>query len=153
MTTEYLLKTFKRVNDEKPWYGKSITKIITQEIDPNTQTGHAHSIGQILQHMISWRKFAIEKLKGNADFKIELEAKVNFDPERSYSQEEYQALVGEFQRCQEEIISQMEAREGDAWLRDTVPGSKYSMHYLLQGIIQHDIYHAGQIALLHASVI
>ena len=102
--------------------------------------------------MVSWRRFAIEKLKGNAEFQIPLEGKENFDKERHYTKAEYQELVKTFQQCQEELISLIESREGDEWLNEIVPGSKYKMRYLLQGIVHHDIYHAGQIALLHASV-
>ena len=152
MSPEFIIKSLKLVNDEKPWYGKSISKILTQDLEPNTQAGKAHSIGQILQHMVSWRQFAIEKLKGNAEFLISLEGKDNFDTEKNYTKDEYRKLIQTFQQCQEELISLIESREGDAWLDEIVPGSKYNMGYLLQGIIHHDVYHAGQIALLHASV-
>jgi hypothetical protein len=29
-----------------------------------------------------------------------------------------------------------------------VPGTEYSVYFMLHGVIQHDLYHAGQIALL-----
>ena len=36
----------------------------------------------------------------------------------------------------------------DARLTETVPGRKYDFYYLFHGIVQHSLYHAGQIALL-----
>jgi uncharacterized damage-inducible protein DinB len=36
----------------------------------------------------------------------------------------------------------------DARLLETVPGRDYPFYIMLYGIIQHDLYHAGQIALL-----
>jgi len=33
-------------------------------------------------------------------------------------------------------------------LGETVPGKDYTVYVMLHGIIQHDLYHAGQIALL-----
>jgi hypothetical protein len=36
----------------------------------------------------------------------------------------------------------------DARLSDTVPGREYDFYYLFHGVIQHSLYHAGQIALL-----
>ncbi len=33
-------------------------------------------------------------------------------------------------------------------LSETVPGRDYSFYFLLHGIVQHHLYHAGQIALL-----
>ncbi len=36
----------------------------------------------------------------------------------------------------------------DARLTETVPGRQYDFYYLFHGIVQHSLYHAGQIALL-----
>jgi hypothetical protein len=36
----------------------------------------------------------------------------------------------------------------DERLDDTVSGKGYSIYVMLHGVIQHDLYHAGQIALL-----
>lgn len=33
-------------------------------------------------------------------------------------------------------------------LRDRVPGKKYDFYHMLQGVAQHELYHAGQIAIL-----
>jgi hypothetical protein len=37
---------------------------------------------------------------------------------------------------------------GDERLQDVVPGRQYDYYYLFHGIIQHSLYHGGQIALL-----
>lgn len=36
----------------------------------------------------------------------------------------------------------------DARLKDTVPGREYDFYYLFHGIVQHSLYHGGQIAML-----
>ena len=33
-------------------------------------------------------------------------------------------------------------------LKKIVPGKRYSLYFMLHGLVQHDLYHAGQIALL-----
>jgi hypothetical protein len=33
-------------------------------------------------------------------------------------------------------------------LRERVPGKKYDFYFLLHGVAQHELYHAGQIAIL-----
>ncbi len=35
-----------------------------------------------------------------------------------------------------------------ARLAESVPGREYSVYYLLHGVVKHNLYHAGQIALL-----
>jgi len=36
----------------------------------------------------------------------------------------------------------------DHRLRETVPGKRYDFYHMLHGIAQHELYHAGQIAIL-----
>lgn len=36
-----------------------------------------------------------------------------------------------------------------ARLEDPVPGKPYSVYVMLHGVVQHTLYHAGQIAVLH----
>jgi hypothetical protein len=36
----------------------------------------------------------------------------------------------------------------DERLKDIVPGRPYDLYYLLHGIVQHSLYHAGQIAVV-----
>ena len=33
-------------------------------------------------------------------------------------------------------------------LRDRVPGKRYDFYHMLHGVVQHELYHAGQIAIL-----
>jgi hypothetical protein len=40
----------------------------------------------------------------------------------------------------------------DERLRDTVPGRDYDFYYLFHGIVQHSLYHGGQIAMLRRAV-
>jgi len=36
----------------------------------------------------------------------------------------------------------------ESQLDETVPGASYSFYNMLHGLVQHDLYHAGQIAIL-----
>ena len=52
--------------------------------------------------------------------------------------------MGNAHRALQETILQLE----DSRLKDRVPGQPYSVYFLLHGVVQHDLYHAGQIAIL-----
>ena len=52
-------------------------------------------------------------------------------------------LFGDVERLAHAIEAQTDDR-----LRDAVPGRSYDFYYLFHGIVQHSLYHAGQIALL-----
>ena len=41
---------------------------------------------------------------------------------------------------------------GDAGLHEKVPGRNYNFYFLFHGVVQHSLYHAGQIALLKKMV-
>ena len=41
----------------------------------------------------------------------------------------------------------------DAKLRDIAPGRSYDFYYLFHGIVQHSLYHAGQIAILKKAIL
>jgi hypothetical protein len=41
----------------------------------------------------------------------------------------------------------------DTRLKDTVPGREYDFYYLFHGIVQHSLYHGGQIAMLRRAAL
>lgn len=45
-------------------------------------------------------------------------------------------------------LAQAIERFDDAKLQDTVPGRQYDFYHLFHGIVQHSLYHGGQIAML-----
>jgi hypothetical protein len=51
-----------------------------------------------------------------------------------------------------EQLAQAIERFTDARLEDTVPGREYDFYYLFHGIVQHSLYHGGQIAMLKKAV-
>lgn len=58
-----------------PWHGKSLMEIL-QNVDEdnfNLQLNESHTILALVQHITSWRKFVIEKLKGNDAFEMDVE--------------------------------------------------------------------------------
>ena len=50
-------------------------------------------------------------------------------------------------KTKDELAAAME-QFPDTRLTEIVPGRKYDFYYLFHGIVQHSLYHAGQIALL-----
>ena len=64
---EKLIFQLENVFKGTPYYGESIKGIIDQITfeNINTSVGEGHSIAQIIKHMLAWRLFAIEHLKGN----------------------------------------------------------------------------------------
>ena len=133
-----------------PWFGDSVLKTLESAIesDLNFSLPNGNSIGQILQHIINWRRLTIQKVKGNAGFNIELNSKDDWDRSKEYSREGYLKLIEELKSSHNELIFLLRKKTEKDWLEKHVPGREYSYSFLINGIVQHDIYHAGQIAIL-----
>ena len=63
------------------------------------------------------------------------------------SDEAWSNTLDELRRNHEAMRAAIRALD-EARLEEIVPGTEYSVYFLLHGVIQHDLYHAGQIALL-----
>lgn len=120
-----------------PWYGKSVSELL-QGIDY-----HSDAISDIIHHMISWRVFALKNIQGEV-YKIDMDSSVDWPKEGHIALEDAIELL---EKNLEMIISELRNRD-DLWLQNIVPGTSYSFEFLIEGIVQHDIYHVGQIALL-----
>jgi uncharacterized damage-inducible protein DinB len=62
----------------------------------------------------------------------------------------WQKTLGELRRVHQALIDAVTAMP-DKKLWEQVPGKEgahYTFYYMLHGVVQHELYHAGQIALL-----
>lgn len=136
---------------EETWHGPSLAEVmrdVTPDIAGLRISPNTHSIAELLFHMTSWRIFCVKKMQGDAVFDI-------LTPEKNFGQLpekiddfEWEALQMELSLSQEELINELDKRDEDDFLEEIVPGRDYTYYDLLHGIINHDIYHSGQIMIL-----
>lgn len=149
MKTTDFINHLQQVYEGDPWYGASISDILTQQfVDPNFSINGGNSIGQIIEHMLAWRAFTIEKLKENKDFDITPET--DWHKGKTYTNEEFSMLADKFKDSHKKLIKLIAQHDNDEWLQQKVPGRGYTFEYLMEGIIEHDIYHLGQVSLLRS---
>jgi len=132
-----------------PYYGDSVNHIIdliTSE-QANNSINDGHSIAQIMKHMLSWRLYAIEHLKGNDDYDIELGSNIDWPDIIINSSSEWNELKQEFKQSHETLIELLKEKD-DNWLSIKLPRKEFSYNFMLKGIMQHDLYHIGQVNLL-----
>lgn len=129
------------------WHGPHITKVLAK-IDvrqlENTSR-NSHNIAEILEHMIAWRVFAIKNMSGTA-YDITEDA-VNFPQVKTIDAAYWDDLKSRLAHNQKDLIAVIRSHSDDKLL-ETVPGRQYDFYILLHGIVQHDLYHLGQIVLL-----
>ena len=137
--------------NKQPWYGTSI-KGILQDIDPaivHKKVG-PHSIIMLILHMIAWRRYATQKILGNDDFTVTDE--MNF-AEPPPTRESWTNALKELEQSQKDLMAALD-KFSVSRLDELVPRAshKYTWYTLIHGIIQHDVYHLGQIALAKKSL-
>ncbi len=131
------------------WHGPSVQEIL-RELTPAQAFSRpipgAHSVWELVLHMSRWRVFVWNKVAGDHSFEIT-------SPEQDWprvdtnSPTAWKAALEELENTQQQLLEALETFP-DSRLSETVPGREYSYYKLLHGIIGHDLYHTGQIALL-----
>ncbi len=106
-----------------------------------------HTIYQILEHMLAWRTLLLQRLKGNNEFDIEQNGPEDWSLKTPVSPEDWQKLKQTFHQSQQDLIEAL-LKHDDRLLDQNVPTRHYDFRYLINGVIQHDFYHLGQINLL-----
>jgi uncharacterized damage-inducible protein DinB len=137
-------KLLRHTFEKNAWHGpavKEVLETITAE-QAHKRLPESHSIIELVAHMTSWRVFVIKKLEGDPEYKVGDE--MNFPAPSNWS-ETVQAL----EKSQAELLAALEVFDNTKLYEIVQHGSyRYSYYTLLHGIIHHDLYHTGQIALI-----
>jgi len=146
---DYIITTLQSILNGEPWYGRSVMKIL-QEINPELvykkPNAHSHSLLDLLYHMNTWADFALKRLEKEEEKDLAAFEKLDWreiDPK----EHTWEKGLAQFKVTHDLIIELLETKD-DEFLSSEVPYREYNFRFLLHGIIQHDIYHIGQIAYL-----
>ena len=155
---EELLRIIDQLNltyeSEEAWHGPSVVEIlrdVSWQMANEKITPNSHSIAELVYHMTSWRIFCVKKLQSDKTFDIKKDKDWKLFP--IFDEFEWETLQMELSLSQEELVSELENRQEDEFLDEIVPGREYDYYTMLHGIIQHDIYHSGQISILKKMMI
>ena len=86
-------------------------------------------------------------ISDDTPYKIELNSEKDWTPISDFSEAAWTATIEKYKRSTDELSEVMKSLE-DSRLDENVPEQPFSFYTLLHGVIQHDIYHSGQIVLL-----
>jgi uncharacterized damage-inducible protein DinB len=139
-----------RAFNGEAWHGDSLFEILNgvtaAQAAARPITG-AHTIWELVLHIAAWDNAALQRLGGAA---VELSEAENFPPVTDTTDAAWQNALSNVRRTHEKLIAAV-AMVPDSRLNETVPGEQRAHHtfyYMLHGVVQHELYHAGQIALL-----
>ncbi|MEM6964477.1 MAG: DinB family protein [Bacteroidota bacterium] len=145
-----IVQQFRAAAHGTPWHGDSILKIlegVTAEEAAARPIPNSHSIWDYLVHIMNWREYVVRNLMDATPYTVELNTEKDWTTITDFSEEAWQATLAAFQKSTDELSKATATVDPDK-LTEVMPGSKYSLYAILHGVIQHDIYHSGQIRLL-----
>jgi uncharacterized damage-inducible protein DinB len=148
--TERLADQIRRAYYGEAWHGDSIQEILSgvnAEAAAAHPLKHAHSIWELVLHIAAWNDAVRRRTGGQA---VSLTEKQNFPPIPDKSEAAWRAALEHLKKTHDELVKAVGAFPDDR-LQEQVPGKRepyYNYYYMFSGIVQHELYHAGQIALL-----
>ena len=129
------------------WHGPSLLELL-EDVDAATAAAKplasVHSIWELVLHIAAWDGAGIVRLGGDV---CQLTGTKNFPLVPKPTEAAWRKAVAEIKRVHDKLVKTVAALD-DSRLRDRVPGKKYDFYHMLHGIAQHELYHAGQIAVL-----
>ncbi len=149
---EQLVLDFKSFYNDNPWFGNSYLEVISDILlaEALATPPNQHSIAVLLWHMVKWCRALTERLLGNLDFRADVTDADNWPEANVQNDETWQAAKTAFAEQQTILIEQLSARDEAFLDTDFVPGRTFRR--LAGGVLQHDIYHLGQIAMVKSLV-
>jgi uncharacterized damage-inducible protein DinB len=137
----------RRAFDGDAWHGPSLMELL-EDVDAAMAAAkplkNVHSIWELLLHIAAWDRAGLVRLSGKV---CQLTGTKNFPLVLKTTEATWKKAVEEAKRTHEKLVETVAGLD-DSRLRDRVPGKRYDFYHMLHGIAQHELYHAGQIAIL-----
>lgn len=130
------------------WHGPALRELldgVTAERAAVKPVSGAHSIWELVHHIEAWEREALavaggkthEVLAGDADW----------PPVGATTAEAWQSALERLESTTHNLVASIRAM-ADEKLKEPAGGREFNFYFLLHGVVQHNLYHAGQIALL-----
>ena len=145
--TKALIAKIIQVNEGDPWFGRSAWSILDEVNINNVRTkpaGVGHSMLELLYHMITWADFTLQRIVKNPVNDLSATEQLDWreiDPQIHT----WEKGLAEFKSIQKKIITALGEKQ-DAFLEEIVDYRSYNFDFLVNGMIEHTIYHLGQTA-------
>jgi uncharacterized damage-inducible protein DinB len=147
---ERIADQLRRAYEGEAWVGpclRGLLEGISARQAIHRPIGQAHTIWELALHIAAWESIVRRRLGGEA---VEPTPEQDWPPVRDSSDTAWQQALAALERGHLALRQEVAALNDDQ-LRQKVAGEKYSVYFMLHGLVQHDFYHAGQIALLKKS--
>jgi uncharacterized damage-inducible protein DinB len=142
-----IIRQLGEIQDGSLWFDQSFKEKIDKLSEDEALTRpipQVHSVAEHISHILEWRKECLLRFKGQRtdlmnstyDWKDSIELnKIGWTNLKNLFYESTVTLINVLKN------------QDDSFLETKFLDTDYNFHYLIEGIIQHDLYHLGQIGI------
>jgi uncharacterized damage-inducible protein DinB len=133
------------------WHGDSLAEILAdlQATEAVARpVADAHTAWEIVLHIVAWLETVARRLGGEA---IELDEAEDWPVVDDASEAAWAHLRERLGAAHDELQTAI-GTMGDDELAAPVPGRQFDRYFMLHGVVQHTLYHAGQIVILKKAI-
>jgi uncharacterized damage-inducible protein DinB len=143
----------KRAYEGGAWHGPSVKEVlngVTAEQAHSRPLENGHSIYELVRHIAVWEDVGRRRLEGDPA-EIPISSPEDWPPVDDPSEAGWEQAKKALERGHQALASAI-SRVPESRLDEPIMEGKSSVYVTLHGVIQHDLYHAGQIAILKKGV-
>jgi uncharacterized damage-inducible protein DinB len=142
---------FTRAFEGGAWHGPSVLETL-EGIDATKAAAHpvpnAHSIWELTLHIAAWKNACRRRLEGD---RAELSDEEDWPAVSQTGDQSWQATKQNLRQAHRDLLEKISQLE-ETGLDQPILDGMTSVYGTLHGVVQHDLYHAGQIALLKKAI-
>ena len=138
------------------WHGPCLTKILKDvpHLDAKRKPiAGAHSVWELVHHLTAWNHIVRRRFLGEL---VKVTPEQDWPPVKDFSSAAWQADLAALDESFRAFISALKRTakgpNSDSVLLKTVRGKRHTMYVMLHGAVQHNLYHAGQMAILRKAI-
>ena len=149
-----ILDQMDRAFSGEAWHGPSLMSTL-EGLSAEDASKHAirgaHSIWELVHHLGSWNAIVLHRLRGED---VEVTAERDWPPVWEVSETAWHRAVENLAESHQRLRTFAASIEDDLLDRkdQKTSGASTSRYVVLHGLIQHTLYHAGQIAILRKAL-
>ena len=145
--TERIADQFKRAFEGEAWHGPSVMETlqgITAQQAAARSLDAAHSIWEIALHILAWERACLRRLAGD---RAQLSDAEDWPIVTNTDEQAWKQIKQELLQANGELRAAILLLDDSRLDVPIMPGMS-TVYVTLQGVVQHSLYHTGQIAIL-----
>ena len=150
---EYIINQLLDNQQGKVWIGPTYDKHLSRINEENAfirPLPEMHSVAEIISHLTTWQKETTLKIE-TGEGSITDDAEQNWYPNEKLEAMGWTSVLHEYKSSLFQLIDLLKTKE-DAFLDEQYYDTDFKGHYpysfVVNGMLQHNLYHLGQVGLI-----